>query len=101
MWGEELTLNLFGTTILGSVIVAAIVEKLKTWLKTEGWLNTAIAFAVGAALGGLMYLAELLLSKIGMTTQVTPVAILLLEGIFSGGVAAGLWKALKTIGRKP
>lgn len=72
MWGEELTMNLFGITLLGSVIVAAVVEKLKTWLRTEGWVNTLIALGVGAALGGLSYLLQLLLLQAGMIEQAIP-----------------------------
>jgi hypothetical protein len=100
MWGEELTLNLFGATILGSVIVAAIVAKLKAWLKTEGWLTTLMALVVGTALGGLLYLVELGAVKLGMPGQVMPLAVALLDGFFSGGVAAGLWKAARSIGKK-
>jgi len=100
MWGEELTMNLFGITLLGSVIVAAVVEKLKTWLRTEGWVNTLIALGVGAALGGLSYLLQLLLLQAGMIEQVIPLIAALIQGLFSGGIAAGLWKAVRTLGKK-
>ena len=100
MWGEQLTISLFGVTILGSVIVAAIVEKLKGLLKTEGWVNTLIALLVGVALGGALYLVQLALVALGFMSQVQPILLLLGEGFFSGGVAAGLWKAAKTLGKK-
>lgn len=100
MWGEELTVNLFGVILLGSVIVAAVVEKLKVWLGTTGWINTALALAAGVALGGLVYLAELGLAQIGMIEQVIPIWVALIQGFFSGGIAAGLWKAARTLGRK-
>jgi hypothetical protein len=95
MWGEELTVNLFGITLLGSVIVAAVVEKLKVWLKTQGWVNTALA--LGVALGGLIHLLELLLAHAGMLEQVIPLIAALVQGLFSGGIAAGLWKAARTL----
>jgi len=97
MWGEELTVNLFGVTLLGSVIVAAVVAKLKVWLGTQGWVNTALALAAGVALGGLVYLAELGLAQIGMIEQVIPIWVALIQGFFSGGIAAGLWKAARTL----
>jgi cell shape-determining protein MreD len=97
MWGEELTINLFGITLLGSVIVAAVVEKLKVWLKTQGWVNTALALGVGVALGGLIHLLELLLAHAGMLEQVIPLIAALVQGLFSGGIAAGLWKAARTL----
>jgi len=100
MWGEELTVKLLGMTILGSVIVAAAVAKLKVWLKTKGWMNTLLALAVGALLGGLVYLVELAMSKVGIIGQGLPLLVALLDGIFSGGVAAGLWKAARTVARK-
>jgi len=100
MWGEELTVNLFGVTLLGSVIVAAIVAKLKVWLKTQGWVNTALALGVGVALGALLYLIQLLLAQAGMLEQVIPLIAALVQGLFSGGIAAGLWKAARTLGRK-
>lgn len=100
MWGEELTMNLFGITLLGSVIVAAVVEKLKTWLGTEGWVNTLIALGVGAVLGGLSYLLQLLLLQAGMIEQAIPLIAALIQGLFSGGIAAGLWKAVRTLGKK-
>jgi cell shape-determining protein MreD len=100
MWGEELTVNLFGVTILGSVIIAALVEKLKVWLKTQGWVNTALALGVGVALGGLIYLVQLLLLNLGMIGHVTPLVASLVQGFFSGGIAAGLWKAASTIAKK-
>jgi len=95
MWGQELTVNLFGITLLGSVIVAAIVEKLKVWLKTEGWINTALALLVGAALGGALF--GILTA---MATTAFPWWIYVIQGVFSGGVAAGLWKAARTLSRK-
>ncbi|MEA3310649.1 MAG: hypothetical protein U9Q76_00335 [candidate division WOR-3 bacterium] len=100
MWGEELTVNLFGVTLLGSVIVAAVVAKLKIWLGTTGWVNTALALAAGVALGGLVYLAELGLAQIGMIEQVIPIGVALIQGFFSGGIAAGLWKAARTLAGK-
>lgn len=100
MWGEELTLNLFGMTILGSVIVAAVVEKLKVWLKTKGWLNTALALGTGVLLGGVVFLIQLLLVKIGMVAEGIPLLAALVQGLFSGGIAAGLWKAVRTLGKK-
>jgi cell shape-determining protein MreD len=100
MWGEELTVNLFGITLLGSVIVAAVVEKLKVWLGTTGWVNTALALGVGVALGGLIYLLELLLARAGMVHEVIPLIAALVQGLFSGGIAAGLWRAARTLGRK-
>lgn len=100
MWGEELTIKLFGLTILGSVIVAAAVEKLKVWLKTKGWVNTLLALGVGLLLGGLIYLVQLLLVNVGMIEQGIPLLLALAEGLFSGGVAAGLWKAARTLGQK-
>jgi len=95
MWGEELTINLFGVTLLGSVIVAAIVAKLKVWLETQGWVNTALALLVGTALGGALF--GILLA---MGTAIFPWWGYLLQGLFSGGIAAGLWKAARTLGRK-
>jgi len=95
MWGEELTINLFGITLLGSVIVAAIVEKLKVWFQTQGWVNTALALLVGAALGGALFG---ILTAIG--TVMFPWWGYVIQGVFSGGVAAGLWKAAKTLRRK-
>jgi ABC-type uncharacterized transport system permease subunit len=100
MWGEELTINIFGLTILGSVIVAAVVAKLKVWLGTSGWINTALALLAGAALGALTYLLQLLLVEVGMIQQVTPIVLALIQGLFSGGIAAGLWKAARTLGKK-
>lgn len=99
MWGEELTINLFGITLLGSIIVAAVVAKLKVWLKTTGWVNTLIALGVGVLLGGVVYLLQLLLAQIGMITDVTPLLAALIQGLFSGGIAAGLWKAARSLGR--
>ncbi|MBD3287045.1 hypothetical protein GF338_11995, partial [candidate division WOR-3 bacterium] len=89
MWGEELTIDLFGITLLGSVIVAAVVAKLKCWLGTKGWLNTLMALLVGTALGAVTYLLELLFVKMGMLQQGIPVMVALLQGLFSGGIAAG------------
>lgn len=100
MWGEQLTINLFGVVILGSVIVAAIVEKLKGLLKTQGWVNTVMALVIGTALGGLVYLLDYVFVAMGLMSQVPSIMLLLGEGFFSGGVAAGLWKAAKTLGRK-
>lgn len=100
MWGEELTINLFGVALLGSVIVAAIVAKLKAWLGTQGWVNTALALVAGVALGGLVYLVELGFAALGMIDQVIPIGIALIQGFFSGGIAAGLWKAARTLGGK-
>lgn len=100
MWGEELSIHLFGVTVLGSVIVAAIVEKLKGLLKTEGWVNTILAIAVGVALGGALYLVQLAFVALGFMSQAQPIAILLGEGFFSGGVAAGLWKVVKSFSQK-
>lgn len=99
MWGEELTINLFGITLLGSIIVAAVVAKLKVWLKTTGWVNTLIALGVGVLLGGVVYLLQLLLAQIGMITDVTPLLAALIQGLFSGGIAAGLWRAARSLGR--
>jgi len=100
MWGEELTVNIFGVTLLGSVIVAAAVAKLKTWLGTQGWVNTVLALAAGAALGGLLHLAQLAFAHMGMIQQVIPLGAALIQGFFSGGIAAGLWKAARHLGRK-
>ncbi|MBN2381198.1 hypothetical protein JXM67_15470 [candidate division WOR-3 bacterium] len=100
MWGEELTINLFGMTLLGSVIVAAIVAKLKVWLGTKGWLNTLLALIVGTALGALTYLAELLFLKLGVIGQAMPLVVALVQGLFSGGIAAGLWKAARSLNKK-
>ena len=100
MWGEELTVNLFGVTLLGSVIVAAVVEKLKVWFKTTGWVNTALALGVGIILGGLVHLLQLLLAQAGIVEQVIPLIAALVQGLFSGGIAAGLWRAVRTLGRK-
>lgn len=100
MWGQELTVSFFGVTILGSVIVAAVVEKLKCWLGTKGWLNTLLALVAGAALGALVYLLELLLAEAGLIEQVIPLVVSIVQGVFSGGIAAGLWKAARTLGRK-
>lgn len=100
MWGEELTVNLFGLTILGSVIVAAIVAKLKVWLKTQGWVNTLLALGVGVLLGGLVFLIQLLLVNVGIIEQGIPLLAALAQGLFSGGVAAGLWKAARTLGKR-
>lgn len=95
MWGQELTISLFGVTLLASVIIAAIVEKLKVWFKTTGWVNTFLALLVGAALGAALW---------GLLTlwgaALLPWWGYLIQGVFSGGVAAGLWKAAKTLGRK-
>jgi len=100
MWGEELTINLFGLTLLGSVIVAAVVAKLKAWLGTKGWLNTLLALLTGTALGAVTYLFELGLVKLGMISQGIPIMLALLQGLFSGGIAAGLWKAARNLGEK-
>ncbi len=100
MWGAELTLNLFGVTILGSVIVVTIVTKLKQWLKTEGWINTLLALIVGTALGALVYGLEFLAFKLGMIQTVIPIVVALLDGFFSGGVAAGLWKTTSILADK-
>lgn len=95
MWGQELTLSLFGMTLLGSVVIAAIVEKLKVWFKTTGWVNTFLALLVGAALGAALW--GILLA---MGTAVFPWWGYLTQGVFSGGIAAGLWKAAKTLNQK-
>jgi|GEM_PF-1534994 len=100
MWGEELTVDLFGITLLGSVIVAAIVAKLKAWLGTKGWVNTLLALLVGTAIGAITYLLELLFVKLGMMPDYMPIALALLRGFFSGGIAAGLWKAARELGDK-
>lgn len=100
MWGEELTINLFGVTLLGSVIVVAVVAKLKTWFNTTGWINSLLALVVGTALGGLVYLADLLLIHVGIDLTQYPIIALLVQGFFSGGIAAGLWKAARSLGRK-
>lgn len=100
MWGEELTINLFGLTLLGSVIVAAAVEKLKTWFGTTGWVNTAMALGVGVLLGALVHFLQLGLLRLGMVAEVIPLIAALIQGFFSGGIAAGLWKAARTLGRK-
>lgn len=100
MWGEELTINLFGITLLGSVIVAAVVSKLKVWLKTTGWINTLLALVTGVALGGLTYLGELLFVEMGVIENAIPIGLALIQGFFSGGIAAGLWKAARTLGQR-
>lgn len=100
MWGEQLTVQIFGLTILGSVIVAAVVAKLKAWLGTTGWINTALALIVGTALGALVYLLDLVLDNWGIDLTQLPIIMLLLQGLFSGGVAAGLWKAARDLGKK-
>ena len=97
MWGQELTVNLFGLTLLGSVIVAAVVAKLKLWLNTEGWINTLLALGVGAARGGLSHLLQLMLLQWGAIEQVIPLIAAIIQGIFSGGIAAGLWKAARQL----
>lgn len=98
--GVELSFTLFGVTVLGSVIVAAIVEKLKNLLKTTGWWNTALALVVGTALGAFVWLLErYVFQPIGLISTVMPILVCLGQGFFSGGVAAGLWKVVKTFSK--
>lgn len=89
---EELTLNIGGEVVILSAVVIAIVAKLKVWFKSTGWVNTLLAFAVGAALGALIYLAEALGWDIvaGDPTIIQ----LILKGLLSGFVAAGGYKLI-------
>jgi len=100
MWGEELTINIFGATLLGSVIVAAIVAKLKVWLKTTGWINTALALASGALLGIALHGMQSLMVHFEIIKTAVPIVTAVIQGLFSGGIAAGLWKVARTIGPK-
>jgi hypothetical protein len=78
----ELTLAIMGQTLLGSVIIAFMYQKVKEWLHASGEIATVLAFVFGGLLG--------LLAKIlGFQGPEVTIIYSILQGLVSAWVATG------------
>lgn len=97
---EPITITIFGFVLGGPIIIAALVEWIKDLFHTTGWVNKIIALVIGGLLGLAVYWLLPLLVSIGVPIAGPVFAswfAALIVGIFTGGVAAGLWKTIKKL----
>lgn len=80
----ELTLYVMGQTVLGSVIIMAIIQKLKEWFGLGGPGLTILTIVLGGVLGVVGYFLKL------VAPDISPV-MAILQGLVSGWIATGLY----------
>jgi uncharacterized membrane protein YeaQ/YmgE (transglycosylase-associated protein family) len=78
---SELTIVLFGQTVLGSVLVLFMYQKVKELLHASGVLATVLAFVFGAVLGAVANL-------LGFVGEVS-ILYSIVQGLVSAWVATG------------
>ena len=87
----ELSLIIFGTTVLGSVIIAFMYQKVKELFNLHDTIATIGAFVFGGLLGFLANLAGLVEGSIIYS---------ILQGLVSAWVATGGYDLIKKLSGK-
>lgn len=83
----ELTIVIMGQSILGSVILIPVIQKLKTWLQLSGGVVTLLTFVLGAVLGALGFMLRLVSPE-------TTLIYAILQGLVSAFIATGSYDLL-------